>query len=103
MAETRIKIDAEAEISTTELAAILGVTARRVQQMAQDGTIVPVRRGYFQLGDAVQRYINFLSKPQISEAEQKLETAKRQSEDVYKRQGSPAGKADFLLLLFCPR
>ena len=68
MAETRIKIDAEAEISTTELAAILGVTARRVQQMAQDGTIVPVRRGYF------------LSKPQISEAEQKLETAKRQSE-----------------------
>ena len=80
MAETRIKIDAEAEISTTELAAILGVTARRVQQMAQDGTIVPVRRGYFQLGDAVQRYINFLSKPQISEAEQKLETAKRQSE-----------------------
>ena len=80
MAETRIKIDAEAEISTTELAAILGVTARRVQQMAQDGTIVPVRRGYFQLGDAVQRYINFLSKPQICEAEQKLETAKRQSE-----------------------
>ena len=80
MAETRLKIDAEAEISTTELAAILGVTARRVQQMAQDGTIVPVRRGYFQLGDAVQRYINFLSKPQISEAEQKLETAKRQSE-----------------------
>lgn len=79
MAETRIKIDAEAEISTTELAAILGVTARRVQQMAQDGTIVPVRRGYFQLGDAVQRYINFLSKPQISEAEQKLE----------RRSGSP--------------
>jgi len=80
MAETRLKIDAEAEVSTTELAAIFGVTARRVQQMAQDGTIIPVRRGYFQLGDAVQRYINFLSKPQISEAEQKLETAKRQSE-----------------------
>lgn len=80
MAETKAKIDAEAEVSTTELAAILGVTARRVQQMAQDGTIVPVRRGYFQLGDAVQRYINFLSKPQVSEAEQKLETARKQSE-----------------------
>ena len=57
MAETKTKVSAEAEVSTTELAAILGVTARRVQQMAQDGTIVPVRRGYFQLGDAVQRYI----------------------------------------------
>lgn len=74
------KINADAEVTTTELAAILGITARRVQQMAQDGTIVPVRRGYFQLGDAVQRYINFLSKPQVSEAEQKLETARKQSE-----------------------
>lgn len=74
------KINADAEVTTTELAAILGITARRTQQMAQDGTIVPVRRGYFQLGDAVQRYINFLSKPQVSEAEQKLETARKQSE-----------------------
>ena len=77
MAETRLKIDAEAEVSTTELAAILGVTARRVQQMAQDGTIIPVRRGYFQLGDAVQRYINFISKPQIDAEDQKYEKAKR--------------------------
>lgn len=79
MAE-REKVSAEAEVTTTELAAILGITARRVQQMAQDGTVIPVRRGYFQLGDAVQRYINFLSKPQVSEAEQKLETARKQSE-----------------------
>ena len=76
----REKVSAEAEVTTTELAAILGITARRVQQMAQDGTIIPVRRGYFQIGDAVQRYINFLSKPQVSEAEQKLETARKQSE-----------------------
>ena len=79
MAE-REKVSAEAEVTTTELAAILGITARRVQQMAQDGTVISVRRGYFQLGDAVQRYINFLSKPQVSEAEQKLETARKQSE-----------------------
>ncbi len=76
----REKVSADVEVTTTELAAILGISARRVQQMAQDGTIVPVRRGYFQLGDAVQRYINFLSKPQVSEAEQKLETARKQSE-----------------------
>ena len=71
MAEPKTRIEAEAEVSTTELAAILGVTARRVQQMAQDGTIIPVRRGYFQLGDAVQRYINFISKPQIDAEDQK--------------------------------
>ena len=80
MAEQVVKISDESEVSTTELATVLGVTARRVQQMAQDGTIIPARRGYFQLGDAVQRYINFLSKPHVSEAEQKLETARKQSE-----------------------
>lgn len=94
MSETKNRIDAEAEVSTTELAAILGVTARRVQQMAQDGTIIPVRRGYFQLGDAVQRYINFLSRPQLSEAEQKLETAKRQSETQLKMSKAQLAKME---------
>ena len=42
MAETKAKIDAEAEVSTTELAAILGVTARRVQQMAQDLSLIHI-------------------------------------------------------------
>lgn len=79
MAE-RLKVNADAEVTTTELASILGVTARRIQQMAQDGTIVPVRRGYFPLGDAVQRYINFLSKPVLSEDEAKIEMTKRKSE-----------------------
>ncbi len=75
-----VRVGAESEVTTTELAAILGVTARRIQQMAQDGTIVPVRRGYFLLGDAVQRYINFLSKPVLSEDEAKIELTKRKSE-----------------------
>lgn len=75
-----VRVGTESEVTTTELAAILGVTARRIQQMAQDGTIVPVRRGYFLLGDAVQRYINFLSKPVLSEDEAKIELTKRKSE-----------------------
>lgn len=75
-----VRVGTESEVTTTELAAILGVTARRIQQMAQDGTIAPVRRGYFLLGDAVQRYINFLSKPVLSEDEAKIELTKRKSE-----------------------
>lgn len=54
------KITRDKEVSSTELAAVLGVTVRRVQQMAQDGTIPPVRRGRFLLCDSVQRYLNFL-------------------------------------------
>lgn len=56
------KVTDETEVDTTELAVVLGVTARRVQQMAQDGTISTVRRGRFLLCDAVQRYIRFVSK-----------------------------------------
>lgn len=55
------KITDNTEVSTTELASILGVTARRVQQMAQDGTIVAVKRGRFNLAESVQRYIAFIS------------------------------------------
>lgn len=55
------KITDETEVTTTELASIFGITARRIQQMAQDGTLVAVKRGSFNLADSVQRYINFLS------------------------------------------
>lgn len=59
--ETERAVTDDTEVSTTELASVLGVTARRVQQLAQDGTIPPVKRGRFLLRDSVQRYINFLS------------------------------------------
>lgn len=63
MAEKKVeRITADTEINTTELATVLGVTARRVQQMAQDGTIAPVQRGRFLLGESVQRYIAFFAK-----------------------------------------
>lgn len=55
------KITDNTEVGTTELASILGITARRVQQMAQDGTIVAVKRGRFNLAESVQRYIAFIS------------------------------------------
>lgn len=55
------KITIDTEVSTTELSSVLGVSARRVQQMAQDGTIVSVKRGKFNLSDSVQKYISFLS------------------------------------------
>lgn len=48
-------------VSTTELASILGITARRVQQLAQDGTIIPEKRGRYGLANSVQRYIEFLT------------------------------------------
>lgn len=49
MAGQSEKITDETEVSTTELATVLGVSARRVQQMAQDGTVPTCRKGFFRL------------------------------------------------------
>lgn len=43
-------------VTTTQLAAVLGITNRRVQQLTQDGVLTTVSRGKFVLGDAVQAY-----------------------------------------------
>lgn len=77
MAEKSERITDETTVSTTELAMILGLSARRVQQMAQDGTIIAVQRGRFPLCDAVQRYINFLSKDNVSEEDLKVDKVRR--------------------------
>lgn len=69
MGSKKMTVDADTEVNTTALASILGVTARRVQQMAQDGTIVSVKRGTYQLGDAVQRYIRFKEESKVSDDE----------------------------------
>ena len=48
---------ADRNVTTTELALILGITGRRVQQLTQDGVLTTVSRGKFVLSDAVQAYI----------------------------------------------
>lgn len=56
------KITPETEVSTTELACVLGITGRRIRQMAEDGQLDKAGQGRFLLCDAVQRYNSFLSK-----------------------------------------
>lgn len=70
----------ETEVSTTELAMVIGVTARRVQQMTQDGTLQTIRRGHFLLADNVQRYISFITGSQMSDEDRKLEKARKAAE-----------------------
>lgn len=82
--KNREKITDATEVSTTELASVLGISARRVQQMAQDGTLPTIRRGSFELCKSVQRYISFLGKDSLSEEEEKLEKVRRQSEVTLK-------------------
>lgn len=77
---SEVKITDDTTVSTTELARVLGLSARRVQQMAQDGTVPPATRGRFRLNDSVQRYIAFVTGNQLSEEEKKTEKARRMAE-----------------------
>lgn len=93
MPEEKTKITDETKCSTTELAMVLGVTARRVQQMAQDGTLQTISRGSFLLADNVQRYIIFISGHQLSAEEKKMEKARKSAEIKMKM-----AKADIAML-----
>ena len=80
--EKRQGVNSETEVKTTELAGILGISARRVQQLAQDDVIRPSRRGWFLLGQSVQRYLSFLDKE------------RKQESDAEKDRANERGKAD---------
>ncbi|MDF2984897.1 MAG: hypothetical protein K0R50_407 [Eubacterium sp.] len=63
-------ITTKTEVSGTELAAVLGVTGRRIQQLAQDG-IIESDKGKYLLTDAVQKYIEYRMKEKALSAAEK--------------------------------
>ena len=84
MSEAIDAITEETEVSTTELACVLGITGRRIRQMAEDGQLQKVSKGRFLLADSVQRYVKFLSDGPMDEEDKKLEKARRVAETTMK-------------------
>lgn len=74
------KISDTTEVSVSELAAVLGLSANRIYQMTTDGILQKTGRGRFLLADAVQRYVGFITKEPVTEDEQKMEKARRMAE-----------------------
>lgn len=67
-------------VNSTELGLVLGLSARRVRQMAQEGTILAAQKGRYKLVDSVRRYIGFVTGDQLSEDEQAVERKRRRAE-----------------------
>ena len=84
MSEAIDVITGETEVSTTELACVLGITGRRIRQMAEDGQLQKVSKGRFLLADSVQRYVKFLSDGPMDEEDKKLEKTRRVAETTMK-------------------
>lgn len=83
------KITPETEVSTTELACVLGITGRRIRQMAEDGLIEKVSKGRFLLCNCVQRYI-----ASQSTEDQRLERARRAAEVTFKASKAQVAKME---------
>lgn len=84
------RVSAETVVSGTELASVLGLTKRRIEQMTQDGTLSTVSKGRFLLGEAVQQYIKFAKGEILDPEDRKMEKARRAADVTLK-----ASKAKF--------
>lgn len=66
------KITSETEVSSSELACVLGITGRNIRQLVEDGQLEKVD-GRFILSGSVQRYVAFKSKRDKDDEEKRLE------------------------------
>ena len=74
------RITADTQVSTKELACVLGLTGQRIRDMVEDGVLEKVSKGRFLLCDAVQKYIGFKAKTAMTDDEAKLEIGRKAAE-----------------------
>lgn len=85
--EKILKITSETEVTPTELACVLGITARRIRQLSEDGQLIKSSSGKFNLADSVQRYQTIFSKANNQpNDEEKEQDKKRISAEVSLKQ-----------------
>ena len=88
------KITSETEVSTTELACVLGITGRRIRQLAEDGQLEKASKGRFLLCESVQCYIAALSKGGASEDDRKMQKAIRAADVTLKASKAQIAKME---------
>ena len=89
------KITTDTEVSTSELACILGISGRYIRQLAEDGQLRKSSKGRFNLCDSVQKYIKSQSNEEAkNEADIKLEKARRTAEATLKASKAQIAKME---------
>lgn len=71
-AETN-EITLDTAVTTKELAVVLGLSTRRIQQLVQDGQFEAVTRGRYNLAKCVERYFAMMSKNETDEEREKAQ------------------------------
>ena len=79
-----VRITEETVVNTTSMAVLTGLSARRVQQLIQDGTFTTVSRGLMRAGDTLQKYHSILKNSKEDEEDRKIERDRRKAESKMK-------------------
>lgn len=74
------KLTQNTEVSIAEIAGALGITARYVRQLTEDGTLTRTGRGKYPLFENVQNYIRYKSQGDLDEEEAALDKRKLAAE-----------------------
>ena len=93
MAASKNKITAETLVSTAELAVILGLTSRRINQFVQDG-IMQSEGGKLNLCESVQQYLKFKESLPVDDESIKVEKAKKKAEATLKASKATIAKLE---------
>lgn len=88
------KISTSTLVSVAELAAVLGLSSKRIYQLSEDGIISSAQRGRYPLADSVQRHIAYLGRDAITEDEAKLDKVKRTAEAQLKASKAKIAKLE---------
>ncbi len=87
------KITSETEVSSSELACVLGITGRNIRQLVEDGQLKK-KDGRFLLCDSVKRYVAFKSRKEADDEEKRLEKARRTADVTMKASKAQIAKME---------
>ena len=71
--------------TTSELAGIMALSPRRLQQLVADGVLEQVEEGRFLLGESIQRYITYIKGGEKTDEERRLDLEKKRAEVQMKK------------------
>lgn len=92
--EENTTITRKTEVKQAELAAILGITGRRVAQLCEDGVITRSSRGRYLLADCVQKYIAYKLEDAEEDIDVEIEREKRRAEADLKKAKAARAKLE---------
>ena len=87
------KITSETEVSSSELACVLGITGRNIRQLVEDGQLKK-KDGRVLLCDSVKRYVAFKSRKEADDEEKRLEKARRTADVTMKASKAQIAKME---------